>query len=109
MLARFGWSSSHASEFEPFAARGFAPARVVEEQRAHHRVVTDAGERLAVLGGLLRKEAEEGGPWPVVGDWVALEATAGAGACVLRGVLPRRSELARRDVSGGGNRAQPLA
>ena len=109
LLDAYGWSSSWSSEFESFAARGLAPGRVVEEQRAHHRVVTDAGERRAVVGGGLRAEADAGGPWPGVGDWVAIEVPAGAGAAVLRGVLPRRSALVRRDVSAGGHRGQVLA
>jgi ribosome biogenesis GTPase len=108
-LVSYGWSSWLQREFEPFAARGFVPGRVVEERRAHHRVVGDAGERLAVVGGALRREADAGAAWPTVGDWVALEVPPGAGAAVVRGVLERRSALVRRDVSGGGNRGQVLA
>ena len=109
LLVSYGWSSSWEREFESFAARGFVPGRVIEEQRVNHRVVTDAGERVAVVGGALRREAEAGAPWPTVGDWTALEVPSGAGAAVVRGVLERRSALVRRDVSGGGNRGQVLA
>jgi ribosome biogenesis GTPase / thiamine phosphate phosphatase len=108
-LESLGWSSHFQSSFVSLELPGLVPARVIEEQRANHRVATEAGERIAVVGGRARLDADASSLWPAVGDWVAVEAPSGDGHAVIRAVLPRRSALARRDVATGGNRAQVLA
>jgi len=92
-LAAFGWSGAVAAAFEPFAASGLGPARVVAEDRGSYLVATDAGESRAQVGGRFRYDAgDDPAAFPAVGDWVALD---GAGSGVIHGVVPRRTSIVR--------------
>ena len=83
------------------------PGVVLARVGSAYRVITDAGECVAVLSGKL-KHAD--GDRVVAGDVVELDAR-GEGPVVIRAVRPRRSVLARRAAAGErmGRRAQPLA
>jgi ribosome biogenesis GTPase / thiamine phosphate phosphatase len=49
----------------------------------------------AEAAGKLREAADQGGDWPAVGDWVAVEGDARNGL-LIREVLPRRTRIARK-------------
>jgi ribosome biogenesis GTPase len=108
-------------------------ARVVEEQRAHYRLLSEDTEYLAVLAGRrravhdsygllsddteslaelagqLRHGTEPRAVLPVVGDWVrAVAGASGARRAVIHDVLPRRSRIARR-AAGNPTEEQVLA
>jgi ribosome biogenesis GTPase len=92
-LAAFGWSDAVAAAFEPFAASGLGPARVVAEDRGSYLVTTEAGEARAHVGGRFRYDAgDDPAAFPAVGDWVALDA---AGSGVIHAVVPRRTSIVR--------------
>jgi ribosome biogenesis GTPase len=104
-LTAFGWTPELAAANEPQAALGRQPARVVAEDRGSFQVVGAVGERRASVSGRLRHEANgDPGAFPAVGDWVAVETTAG-GDTVIQVVLPRRSALVRQ-ASGKRTQAQ---
>ena len=88
---RLGWDAGWAEAFEPFAAAGLRPARVVAVHRETSIVRDGAGDRPAVVSGprsgTLRLAPSD---FPTVGDWVALD-----GDDVDRRVLPRRSAFRR--------------
>ncbi len=88
-LARIGWTAARASAFEPLAARGLVPGRVVAVDRGRCRVATAAGERDAEPTGRLRHTAAPG-ELPVTGDWIALERGR------IAAVLPRAGRLSRK-------------
>ena len=108
-------------------------ARVIDERRAHYRLLSEDTEYLAVLAGRRRAAHESYGPLsddaeslaelagrlrhgaeppadlPVVGDWVrAVAGAPGAGRAVIHDVLPRRSRIARR-AAGNTTEEQVLA
>jgi ribosome biogenesis GTPase len=95
LLITYGWSRGLQRDFEPFAAKGLVPGRVIVQQRGLYRLATEAGEVEARLSGRFRHDAAEGGH-PVAGDWVA--AQAGDGAALIHGLLPRRSAFVRRQA-----------
>ena len=84
-LEKFGWNSY----FEGQLVRPAEPARVVLADRELFVVWTESGEREATAGGRLRYEGDD---WPVVGDWVALEA-----GTRIASVLPRRTAFSRKE------------
>lgn len=93
-LAALGWGDSFAAAFEPHAAHGREPGRVVAEDRGLYVVATTGGEIRAAVTGRLRFEAG-GNPtaFPAVGDWVALDVREDGGT--IQAVLPRRSAFSR--------------
>lgn len=92
MLISYGWSDALQREFEPLAARGLIPARVVVQQRGHYRLAIDTGEIEGRISGRFAHEAADGG-YPVTGDWVAVELK--ADAAIIAQVLARTTAFTR--------------
>jgi hypothetical protein len=107
LLNSYGWSDALQQQFQDYAARGLAPARVIVQQRGLYVLATPAGEATAQLSGRFAHEAEAGG-YPVAGDWVAAAVRAAEGSATIHHVLPRRSAFVRKAVGGGGG-AQVVA
>ncbi|THD83349.1 MAG: ribosome small subunit-dependent GTPase A [Phenylobacterium sp.] len=99
MIIPYGWSRSLQRDFEPFAAHGLVPGRVIVQQRGLYRLVTEAGETEARLSGRFRHDAADGGH-PVTGDWAALQP--GEGMALIQALLPRRTAFLRREAGTGG-------
>ena len=70
------------------------PARVSFSSHEEFQLLSPSGSHQGVLSGRIRFEAEEGGAWPVVGDWAAVLPN-GNGPWVIQLVLPRSSTLYR--------------
>src|SRR5688500_1917803 len=70
-----GWDPSWAAAFEPFAAEGRRPARViaVHKETAIVREGAVLADRSAVVSGRFRFDVVVASDYPAVGDWVALE------------------------------------
>jgi ribosome biogenesis GTPase len=105
LIIPYGWSRGLQHDFEPFAAQGLVPARVIIQQRGLYRVVAEAGETEAKLSGRFHHEAGEG-EHPVVGDWVAIQVE--DGVALIQGLVPRRSAFLRK-AAGTGNGVQVAA
>lgn len=93
MLSTYGWSDTLQRDFQPYAARGLVPARVIVQQRGRYRLVTQAGETDGHVSGRFAHEAAEGG-YPVTGDWLAVEDH--PGDAVIQHVLPRATAFVRK-------------
>jgi ribosome biogenesis GTPase / thiamine phosphate phosphatase len=116
-----GWNDYFEACWREYADSGCVPARVVSQQRGLWRVVGDFEECWAAALGKIREEADAGGLWPAVGDWVAVETFPGSSAAcctttkkqagerrVIHGVLPRRSQFVRK-VAGRQVEEQVIA
>jgi ribosome biogenesis GTPase / thiamine phosphate phosphatase len=111
-LATLGWDDGWSAAFEEHRAAGLVPGRVAVPHRGAYDVMTEEGETRARLPGRARRDAESLAELPVVGDWVALEPTAGSDAPTIRAVLPRRtkfSRLAAHDPGSHATREQVIA
>lgn len=94
MLIDYGWTPARQQEFEQNKAlQGFAPARIVEQQRGSYRLVAQHGEATAQVSGRLFHGAAQG-DLPAVGDWVAIE------DAIIHHVLPRTSVFQRKATTG---------
>ena len=89
-LQELGWSDQLATEFEPHAVEGLAPARVAVEHRGGYVLYTEAGELRAEVAPRLRSRASGRADFPAVGDWVAV------GDGYIHAVLPRRTKFSRK-------------
>lgn len=107
-LEALGWNERLAREFEPYAARGFVPARVASEHKHIYRVLTADAEHLARVAGSLRHRAVSAVEYPAVGDWVVLRLRPGDPRASIRTILPRRSRFSRK-VSGDLTQEQVVA
>ncbi|MDB5493823.1 MAG: ribosome-associated GTPase [Phenylobacterium sp.] len=107
MLTAYGWSRELQHDFEPFAAQGLIPGRVIVQHRGLYRLATDAGELEAKLSGRFHHEAGEG-EHPAVGDWVAAQLEPGAASAQIQGLVPRRTAFLRK-AAGTGNDMQVAA
>lgn len=95
MIREFGWSDGLQQSFEPFAAQGLVPGRVIVQQRGLFGLATTQGELAGRISGRLAHEAHSAG-YPAVGDWVALAARPGEGAAIIHALLPRRTAFIRK-------------
>jgi ribosome biogenesis GTPase len=89
-LDALGWDAAWAETFEPFAAEGLRPARVVAVHRETSIVRDGGGDLSAGVSGAFRNAALAHVDFPAVGDWVALDTSGVIGA-----ILPRRSVFKR--------------
>ncbi|HEY1547604.1 MAG TPA: ribosome small subunit-dependent GTPase A [Kofleriaceae bacterium] len=107
-LEELGWDPSW-----PRPADGGTIARIVAEHRgAYHARAVDGVAWAEATGKAFLAASRDKRELPTVGDWVVLdrwtEALAGAGAAVIRAILPRNSLLVRR-AAGEASLPQPLA
>ena len=100
-IQAYGWSPALQTQFEPYAAQGLTPGRVIVQQRGLCRLITTLGELDAALSGRFVHEAQPG-DHPVAGDWVACSARPDEGAATINAVLPRSSAFVRRASGPGG-------
>lgn len=105
-LEQIGWDGHFVSAFEPLAAGGHEPARVVTTNRGVYTVRTERGDLVAELTGRFRKDT---GPdeIPVVGDWVTMERESEERG-TIHALLPRRTAISRKRT-GRTAQAQVLA
>jgi ribosome biogenesis GTPase / thiamine phosphate phosphatase len=109
-LEELGWDPRWAP---PEGADGGIIARIVAEHRgAYHARAADGVAWAEATGKAFLAASRDKRELPTVGDWVILdrwsEALAGAGAAVIRAILPRASLLVRR-AAGEASLPQPLA
>jgi len=100
-LRRLGWDA--AWEIARIAADPDArwqPVRIAAEHRGAYHALGPGGVAWVEVTGRAFHAAGDKRALPAVGDWVLVErwreAIAGAGAAVVRALLPRRSFLVRR-------------
>jgi ribosome biogenesis GTPase len=97
-LASLGWNLALEESFAEFRERGWFPARVAVEDKHYFSVVAEAGELTGQVAGKFLHEARSTAALPKVGDWVAIAVVPNEAKAVIHGVLPRRTQLARKVV-----------
>ncbi len=106
-LSDYGWTEALQADFQPFAAQGLIPGRIIVQQRGGYRLVTPGGEIDARATGALMKATADAGR-PTAGDWVAVEARPGETTALVHHILPRRTAFVRK-ASGPRGGAQAVA
>jgi ribosome biogenesis GTPase len=96
ILEDWGWDARWAEAFGDDAAKGYFPARLVEEQRGLFQIVSERGVKGARTPGAMRHKAADRSSLPAVGDWISAEAVPGDKAVLIRRILPRRTKLSRK-------------
>jgi len=96
-LRELGYSPRWQTLFEPYAAAGLTPARVVRGDRGSALIATPDGIVRATLSAGLLKSARGSADLPAVGDWVAALIPDGLDAPLIEAVLERSSAITRGD------------
>lgn len=105
-LKTLGWNSRFEKDFEPYAAQGLVPARIIAGQRDLCTVVGVAGELLAEVSGKFRNDAQRRADYPVVGDWVAIAPRVTEGRAIIHALLGRASSILRLDANAKQGKAE---
>lgn len=95
-LKNVGWDEFFERHFQPYAANGYIPGRVVSEYKRFYCVYSESAKVLGQTAGRLRHEALDRGDLPVVGDWVVMRPCSEGGKVTIHAVLPRKSKFTRK-------------
>jgi len=101
-LKRLGYAPFFQEALDRLERPDLVPGRIAEVHAERYTVQTASTICSADITGNLRYSLEERADFPTVGDWVAV-AHVGA-QTLIHHRLPRRTELARRSVSGRAER-----
>jgi ribosome biogenesis GTPase len=94
----FGWNAYFEARWKTEERAAHLPARVIAQHRGLWRISGDFEECWAEASGKLRLDAEAGGDWPAVGDWVAAENCIRGANAAIQSVLPRCSKFSRKEA-----------
>jgi ribosome biogenesis GTPase / thiamine phosphate phosphatase len=112
-LVRLGWNAGwEAARAAADPEAVWQAVRIAAEHRGAYHARGPGGLAWVELTGRAFHRADDKRALPAVGDWVLVEgwpeALGGAGAAVIRALLPRKSLLVRR-AAGQATAPQPLA
>lgn len=107
-LETIGWDSIFAYYFDELKHPNLIPARVSSEERGAYNLLTTIGTLRGKVSGTYRYSAENRIDFPVVGDWVAVEAYSADSIAIIHELLPRKTILSRK-VAGAVTEKQALA
>jgi ribosome biogenesis GTPase len=107
-LRALGYAPRWQALFEPHAARGLKPARVVRSDRGSSLIATPAGTVRAKPSARLLKSVSGPADLPAVGDWVATLVVDDLDVPLIEEVLERASAITRGEA-GKTSDAQVLA
>jgi len=107
MLDKLGWNGYFAAAWNSVNEPESRPCRVISQSHEIWRVAGEFGEGIAHMSGVVRQDAEQGGLWPAVGDWLAVSGAPGD-TMRINGIVPRRTQIARK-VAGRRIDTQVLA
>jgi len=113
-LKNLGYDIFFQNHFNKLENKNLQVARVVNEQKARYRVVSESGETYAEISGKFQYSAKLKADYPAVGDWVAIEQKNNNFA-IIHSLLPRKSFFTRnmasynKRFSGGVTESQVLA
>src|SRR5438876_2261495 len=107
-LRDLGWSAFFERQWSDQDRAAHTPARVVEEHKGVHRLMTERGEVGGEVPGRMRHLA--GGPddLPAVGDWLAVRSRWPERRATIIRILERRTKLSRL-AAGAETKEQVLA
>lgn len=100
-LEDLGWNAFFQKHYEPHAAKGWKPARLIRDNKISYGALLDDGmggfdELEVILSGKVYHDAETDADLPAVGDWVAIDLGQKATDAVIRARLPRQTCFSRK-------------
>jgi len=94
-LEELGWNKHFQRHFDEIAVDGIIAGRISKVSTSYHyRVITDKGDRDAVISGKLKNKTQTGAELPTIGDWVLITKTDVKNIIVK--VLERKNSISRK-------------
>ncbi len=108
-LEQLGWNADFAKEFEPFAKKGWEPARLIRDNKITYGALLEGGDELEVItAGKVYHDSKSDAELPSVGDWVALDVGNEDKDTVIRARLERQTCFSRK-LPGKSSEEQVMA
>jgi len=105
-LTLLGWNSQFQENFNSLKNTNLLPARIICEDKGSYVAATATRDIRSKISGAYFYTAKTRIDLPVVGDWVAIQASGDLG--IIHNLLPRNTLLSRK-TSGEKIEEQPLA
>ncbi|MFA6408859.1 MAG: ribosome small subunit-dependent GTPase A [Gammaproteobacteria bacterium] len=105
-LILLGWNAKFQETFDNLKDTNLIPARIISEDKGSYVVMTATKEIRSKISGAYFYTAKTRIDLPVVGDWVAIQAS--GELAIIHTLLPRNTLLSRK-ASGENTEEQPLA
>lgn len=106
-LLDLGFTQFFEDNFGPYRSEALKPLRIARQHKNLYIGLDETGEWQLELAGKFRHEAENGGSFPTVGDWVAVAARE-ENRGTIKALLPRKSVFLRK-VAGIRTEKQAVA
>lgn len=99
-LRKYGWNEHWQGLMDNIKdqQKQLVPARVTAQFSKQYRIVTETGERTAMVTGKYEFEATSRADFPAVGDWLLVELLQGEPRAVIHCLLPRATAMTRREA-----------
>jgi len=94
-LEQYGWNSEWQEKFSSIQQPGWIPGRILSQSVDLYQLITEQGEMNGKISGKKRYESLSAVDFPVTGDWVALQPSAGSNA-VIQCICQRTNSLMRK-------------
>lgn len=95
-LEDLGWELYRKKLDQPLDTSAENVARVAVENRGSYLLYSPAGELEGLMRGKFMRGGKASSVYPKVGDWVVFEKLAGEKKAVIKSILPRVSQIARK-------------
>lgn len=102
-LNALGWDDFFDRHFEN-QSQGLEPARIIMRSKDLYTVLCKSGELKAKLSGKLKREMAINGDYPVVGDFVGIDADRKGPFQTIHALVPRKSRFSRKPAISGGRK-----
>ncbi|MFH0879381.1 MAG: ribosome small subunit-dependent GTPase A [Lentisphaerota bacterium] len=95
-LETIGWTPAWAESFERVTQPAWIPGRIIREGKLIYLVQTGEGALLGEVSGRYHHLVKARSDFPVVGDWVAVQALPNERRATIHALLPRQSCFSRK-------------
>lgn len=99
-LKKYGWNEHWQEMMDKLKdpQKQLVPARVTAQFSKQYRIVTESGEKMAIVTGKYEYEATSRADFPAVGDWLLVELLEGEPRAVIHCLLPRAKAMTRKEA-----------
>ena len=107
-LKDFGWKSTYDVYIKGENIQDLIPGRIIKQNGKHYKIMTQNGEKNAILSNSFLNSIKAKSDIPAVGDWVGLKKNIEVNFYHIHVVFPRKNHLSRK-VAGKKSEEQIIA
>ena len=107
-LKQLGWNSYLDKSLKDLEISEIIPGRIIHQSGKHYKVLTEKGEKGALLSNSFLRSIKNKSEIPAVGDWVGIKLNEEIHISHIQILLPRKNKLSRK-VAGKKSEEQIIA